>query len=295
MFKGVTISEFHERFKTDSDCLDYLYELKWKNGFECRKCKHTESRTGNTARDKRCLKCGYEESVTAQTLFHKVKFSLHSAFYICYRICIAKKGMSSTELSRELGLRQMTCWSFKRKVQQAMSSSGLYKLIGDIEVDEFAVGGLDAGEQGRSKGDKKLVALIVERKTDDKIGRVYAHKIEDYSASEIGQVLDKYVDKEQAIIKADCWSAYKALSKEWDINQVKSDKGKNYEKLHIVIMNFKSWLRGIHHHCSEAHIQGYLNEFCYRTNRRNHLNTAFHKLIDRMIKTEPINIKEFAF
>ncbi|MFO0478418.1 MAG: IS1595 family transposase, partial [Bacteroidota bacterium] len=61
----------------------------------------------------------------------------------------------------------------------------------DIEVDEFAVGGLDAGEQGRSKGDKKLVALIVERKTDDKIGRVYAHKIKDYSASEIGQVLDK--------------------------------------------------------------------------------------------------------
>ena len=258
MFKGVTISEFHDRFKTDSDCLDYLYELKWKDGFECRKCKHTESRTGNTARDKRCLKCGYEESVTAQTLFHKVKFSLHSAFYICYRICIAKKGMSSTELSRELGLRQMTCWSFKRKVQQAMSSSGLYKLTGDVEVDEFAVGGADAGEQGRSKGDKKLVALIVERKSDDKIGRVYAHKIEDYSASEIGQVLDKYVDKEQASIKADCWSAYKTLSKEWDIIQVKSDKGKNYEKLHTIIMNFKSWLRGIHHHCSEAHIQGYL-------------------------------------
>ncbi len=38
-----------------------------------------------------------------------------------------------------------------------------------------------------------------------------------------------------------------------------------------------------------------VNEFCYRTNRRNHLNTAFHKLIDRMIKTEPINTKEFAF
>jgi hypothetical protein len=295
MFKGVTISEFHERFKTDSDCLDYLYELKWEDGFECRKCNHTESRAGNTARDKRCLKCSYEESVTAQTLFHKVKFSLHSAFYICYRICIAKKGMSSTELSRELGLRQMTCWSFKRKVQQAMSSSGLYKLTGDVEVDEFAVGGADAGEKGRSKGDKKLVTLIVERKSDDKIGRVYAHKIEDYSASEIGQVLDKYVDKEQSSIKADCWSAYKALSKEWDINQVKSDKGKNYEKLHTVIMNFKSWLRGIHHHCSEAHIQGYLNEYCYRMNRRNHLNTAFHKLIERMIKTEPINIKEFAF
>ena len=74
MFKGVTISEFQERFKTDSDCLDYLYELKWSKGFECKKCGHTESRTGNTQRDKRCLKCGYEESVTAQTLFHKIKF-----------------------------------------------------------------------------------------------------------------------------------------------------------------------------------------------------------------------------
>ena len=70
MFKGVTISEFNDWFKADSDCLDYLYDLKWKDGFECTKCKHTESRTGNTARDKCCLKYGYGESVTAQTLFH---------------------------------------------------------------------------------------------------------------------------------------------------------------------------------------------------------------------------------
>jgi hypothetical protein len=241
MFKGVTISEFHEKFKTDSDCLDYLYELKWEKGFECRKCKHTESRTGNTHRDKRCLNCGYEESVTAQTLFHKIKFSLHSAFYICYRVCIAKKGMSSMELSRELGLRQGTCWAFKRKVQESMASSGLFKLTGCVEVDEFAVGGVDTGEQGRSKGDKKLVTLIVERTKDAGVGRVYAHKIEDYSAKEIGEVLDKYVNKEEATIKADCWSAYKSLSKEWNITQVKSDNGKNYEKLHTVIMNFKSW------------------------------------------------------
>ena len=294
MFKGVTISEFQERFKTDSDCLDYLYELKWSKGFECKKCGHTESRTGNTQRDKRCLKCGYEESVTAQTLFHKIKFSIHSAFYICYRICIAKKGLSSMELSRELGLRQVTCWAFKRKIQQSMVSSGLHKLAGNVDVDEFSVGGVDSGEQGRSKGDKKLVTLIVEKTKADKIGRVYAQKIDDYSAKEIGTVLDKYVDKNKATIKADCWSAYTSLSKEWNITQVKSNNGKNYEKLHIIIMNFKAWLRGIHHKCSETHIQGYLNEFCYRMNRRNHLNTAFHKLIDRMVSHTPFYHRDFA-
>jgi hypothetical protein len=295
MFTGVTLSEFNSRFKTDSDCLSYLYELKWGNGFKCRKCNHSESRKGNSSFDRRCLNCGYEESATAQTLFHKVKFSLRSAFYICYRVCVAKKGMSSTELSRELGLRQMTCWAFKRKVQQAMSSSGKFKLTGQIEVDEFAVGGVDAREKGRSKGRKKLVALIVERKPNNKIGRVYAHQIEDYSAEEIGQVLEKYVDQSEANIKADCWRAYTTLSKSWNINQVKSNQGKNFEKLHTVIMNFKGWLRGIHHKCSQEHMQGYLNEYCYRMNRRNHLKTAFHKLIDRMVTHIPIYHKDFAF
>ena len=203
--------------------------------------------------------------------------------------------MSSTELSRELGLRQGTCWAFKRKIQQAMGSSGDYKLTGQVEVDEFAVGGPDKGAQGRSKGDKKLVTLIVERVKGDKVGRVYAHQIKDYSAKEIETVLDKYIEKENATIKADCWSSYTKLAKTWTIEQEKSNQGKSFEKLHYVIMNFKGWLRGIHHKCSEEHIQGYLNEFCYRNNRRNHLNTTFHKLIDRMLKTKPIFHKDFAF
>ena len=80
MFKGHTLSAFHSRFKTDDDCFDYLAKLKWEKGFECKRCSHTSCRAGNTARDKRCLGCGYEESVTAQTIFHKIKFSLHSAF-----------------------------------------------------------------------------------------------------------------------------------------------------------------------------------------------------------------------
>lgn len=58
--------------------------------------------------------------------------------------------MYSKELSRELGLRQMLCWAFKRKVQHAKSSSGLYKLTNEVEVDEFAISGVGAEEQGRS-------------------------------------------------------------------------------------------------------------------------------------------------
>lgn len=294
MFKGVTLSEFNNRFQNEEDCKIYLSDLKWSKGFECTKCNCKESYKGNTSFDKRCKACGYEESLTAQTMFHKIKFPLKHAFYICYRLCVSKKGMSTAELSRELGLRQGTCWSFKRKVQKSMESSGNYLLDGEIEVDEFAVGGSDKGAVGRSKGNKKLVAIVVEKVKGNKIGRIYAKHIKDYSAEEIEQVLTDNVEKEKASIKADCWKAYQTLSKTWNIKQEKSDGGKNFEKLHIVIMNFKSWLRGIHHKCSEAHMQGYLNEFCYRHNRRNFKSTAFHKLIERMIVVKPFYQKEFA-
>jgi len=63
------------------------------------------------------------------------------AFYIVYFVSTNKKGISSTELSRKLGLRQKTCWFFKRKVMKAMESSGNYPLKGSVDVDEFFVGG----------------------------------------------------------------------------------------------------------------------------------------------------------
>ena len=70
--------------------------------------------------------------------------------------------MSSCELSRELTLRQKTCWSFKRKIQEAMKSSPNQPLTGRVDVDEIAIGGHDKQSRGRSKGDKKLVCLSVE-------------------------------------------------------------------------------------------------------------------------------------
>jgi len=65
-------------------------------------------------------------------------------------------------------------------------------------------------------------------------------------------------------------------------------QGNNFRELHIQIMNFKGWLRGIHHHCSKTHMQGYLDEYCFRYNRRNNLDTIFHKLAERMVLSMPL-------
>lgn len=72
-----------------------------------------------------------------------------------------------------------------------------------------------------------------------------------------------------------------------NLKQVKSDKGNGLPELHIFVMNLKGWLRGIHHHCSEEQLQGYLNEFNYRNNRRNYMEGMLDDLIKIMIKNDP--------
>ena len=122
MFKGVNIIEFSQRFSTDEKCYEYLSAIKWKNGYQCAKCGHQRHFAGKQPFRRCCTKCHYDESTTAHTLFHKVKFPIHKAFYIAFMVVISKKGISSYELSRKLSLRQKTCWLFKRKVMEEMKS-----------------------------------------------------------------------------------------------------------------------------------------------------------------------------
>ncbi len=89
------------------------------------------------------------------------------------------------EPSREFGLRQKTCWSFKQKIQKAMSSSLEHPIDRIVHVDEFMIGGPEEGKKGRSKGDKKLIVLAVEI-LDNGVGRAYAEIIEHASAIELG-------------------------------------------------------------------------------------------------------------
>lgn len=287
MFNGIAISEFNKFFKTEQDCQRYLFELKWKDGYQCRKCNYNKSVKGKTSLHLRCANCGYDESVTAHTLFHKVKIPLLKAFGIAFRIAVRKKGMSTTELAREFGVNQKSSWLFKRKTQEAMESSGEHLLENKVEVDELMIGGFEAGEPGRSKGEKKLVVLAVEKVKGNQIGRAYAQQIPDSSAESFRPFFEKYINEDLAIVVTDGWRGYWPLESDFEIHQKLSKAGKGLPDIHIIIMNLKGWLRGIHHHCSRKFMNGYLNEFFFRFNRRNFLTTIWHKLIERFMKHKP--------
>lgn len=282
IFRGVNSIKFNQRFRDDNDCLKYLAEVKWLDGYKCKRCNNDRFGNGKNIHNRRCTKCRYDESPTAGTMFEKLKFSILIAFHIVFKISTKKKGMSSLELSNEFELRQMTCWAFKQKLQQVMKSSLKSPLTGVVHVDEFVVGGPEEGKKGRSKGLKKLIVLAVEI-MEDGVGRAYAEVIEHSSAIELGGFLKKYVSREADVI-TDKWKGYTPLKKEFKkLKQVASDDGKNFKELHIHIMNIKGWLRGIHHHCSKDRMQNYLDEYHFRYNRRSNMDTIFDVLIRKMV------------
>lgn len=161
MFSTLNAFEFNKQFKDYNSCLQYLSDIKWKDGYNCRKCHFEKFTKGYTPFARRCRACRYDESPTSHTIFHNLKFSIVKAFTGVFRYS-RKKGMSSYELSKELDLSQKTAWLFHRKIQQAMASSGKYPLSGEVHVDEFVTGGPEASMPGRSYGKKKKSLIMVE-------------------------------------------------------------------------------------------------------------------------------------
>lgn len=291
IFKGVNSIKFNQRFRTNDDCYSYIANIKWENGYLCKKCGYEKYILGKKPFSRRCAKCKHDESPTSGTMFDKIKFPVLLAFHIAFKIATKKKGMSSLELSNEFELRQKTCWEFKWKIQQAMQSSLMFPLQGIVHVDELWIGGPEENKKGPSKGDKKLVVLALE-KLPDGVGRAYAQIIENASAKEFRHFFGKYISKEAKII-TDKWQGYSPLKKDYvGLEQKESEDGKAFIDLHMHIMNLKGWLRGIHHHCSKERLQGYLDEYHFRYNRRNNMETIFDLLLKRMIKNKPVRLNK---
>lgn len=114
--KNLTYEQFKEIFPNELSCLNFLDKLKWGNGFVCIKCDNRKYSRGHHKFSRRCSKCGYDESITSNTIFHRVKFPLQKAFYILYVMSHAADEYTLDELSEMLDLRRNTIWNFKKKI-----------------------------------------------------------------------------------------------------------------------------------------------------------------------------------
>ncbi|RTQ48979.1 hypothetical protein EJV47_15425 [Hymenobacter gummosus] len=127
----VDFGEFSQIYPDKDACLSYLADLKWAQGYHCRKCGHDNYCEGREPHSRRCTRCRYVESATAYTLLQKCKFPIVKAFYAVFLLHTHKGSYSAQELSRVLELRRATCWSFSQKVLEAMR-----RQAGDAAEDE---------------------------------------------------------------------------------------------------------------------------------------------------------------
>ncbi len=248
---------FDNDYRTEDDCLQYIFDLKWKNGFSCFKCGHTKSWKGRTHFNRRCSKCRYDESALANTVFHKLKIPLKTAFGITFNILFFKTGVSSPDLARRFRINQKSAWYFSRKLQQALSSAKPEKCTNisgrrSLSIDSIIVSGRKSGSNGLQQ-----VHLEVEEFEDSNYegpqmrGEISMPNGEEKEASELL-------------------------------------KGKfNQPNPSIKVWNFKVGLTGTHHHCSEKYMQGYKDEFMLKYNYRNRLKRLWPDIMIRLVQRSP--------
>jgi hypothetical protein len=286
-FTGQNLLDFAEQFKTDENCKKYLANYKWEQGFICLKCKHTKSQIRKDF-SRICNICSHTESAAANTLFHKIKFGLRKAFFICFEMSTTTKSLSASYTGVRFGVTEKTARLFMHKVREAMKSSENHPMHGIVHVDEFVIGGKEKGKVGRSyDSKKKKIVTAVELTDKGKVKRMYALKIDNYSAQELEPIFNKHIDK-SAKITRDKGKGYRPLFEHYDITQIESNNGMNFMALYTMINQVKSWVRTTYSSVSDFNINRYLDEFCYRINRSQSKDTIFNNLIVRIVKSDKI-------
>ncbi len=293
-----TVAELEARFSSEEACRLYLFRLRWPNGYRCPRCD-CESSWLTERGLFMCSLCGMQLSVTAGTIFDRTRTPLATWFRAIWWVVAQKNGASALGLQRVLGLGSYeTAWTWLHKIRRAMVRPGRELLSGRIEVDETYLGGLEEGVRGRETFKKALV-VIAAQEDGNGIGRIRMRRIPDASAGSLLPFVESTVEPGSAI-HTDGWSGYSGLKGKGykhEVTSLKRSKVSASEllpRVHRVASLLKRWILGTHQGAvSPEHLDGYLDEFTFRFNRRTSRSRGklFYRLIQNAMIVEPAPYK----
>jgi transposase-like protein len=278
-----SIREFQQMFPDESACVDYVFTLRWPDGFLCPSCGENAHYFYPARKAVVCKGCRKHVRLTAGTMMHRSKLPLSTWFYGAFLVSTLTPGISAVQFQRQLGIsRYETAFQVLHKIRSAMVAPGREPLHGVIELDETLVGGVHkGGKRGRSTEKKTLVVGAVEVRPGKKrpivAGGVRLRAIPAASGAILDAFLKEHVGP-GTIVHTDGHQGYQDLAK-LGYEHRPETKAK-LPLIHREFANLKTWLRGTHHDRVErGHLQAYLNEFCFRHNRRFWPFSAFHRLL----------------
>jgi transposase-like protein len=241
-----------------------------------------------------CRRCRHQVSITAGTIFHGTRVPLRKWFLALFFVARHKQGISALQLQRDLGLGSyQTAWTMLHELRSALARRPRQLLKGLVEADETLVGGArSGGKRGRGAPNKRMVAVLVERRKDS-AGAAYLAIVPDGSFESLGPTLRGAVEGANTTFVTDGYKGYLPLQSQGVDHEARVQgppqrAGEILPWVHVVISNLKSWLRGTFRGVSHKHLPGYLLEFTYRLNRRSIEDRLFFYLTRRAVEGAPL-------
>ena len=294
-----TLAEFSSWFPDEAACLLYLSQVRWPEGFRCRRCGGTHA-WWLTRGLWRCASCRLESSVTAGTVLADTRLPLTTWLAATWYVTNQKSGVSALSLQRALGLaRYETAWTLLHKLRRAMVRPSRERLRGTVEVDEAYWGGEEEAVRGRQTHDKALIAVAAEA-DGTKIGRIRLRPIPDCTRKTLHGFIIEAIEP-ASTVQTDGWPAYRELQgyvhQPSIQNQRSPDEPPLLPRVHRVISLLKHWLMGTHQGAVGSDcLQDYLNEFTFRFNRRTSTSRGklFYRLAQQAVQTAPTTYDNLA-
>jgi transposase-like protein len=290
--------EFEQQFSTEEACREYLYQLRWPEGFICPRCGHRKAWVMQRRQLLWCSHCNLQVSVTAGTIFQDSRIPLHIWFRAMWQIISQKQGISAMGLQRILGFRRYeTTWNLLHKLRFAMVRPGRDRLMGPTQVDETYIGRPRPGKRGRGAEGKTLVLIAVEDR-DGRPGRIRLYKIKDASGQSLIPAVKDNIEPNSEV-RTDDWQGYSQLASsdyKHTVIRKTADVGENLLPLaNLVASLLKSWLQGTHQGAPRpSHLDYYLDEFVFRFNRRTSRSRGllFYRLVQQAVVLSPVTASD---
>lgn len=285
----MNLISFTKQFPNEESCRQHLKEQREKQGIVCSKCGCTHHYWKKNRNEWQCKKCGHRTTLTSGTVMHGTKLPIMYWYIAMHLLTSTKKSFSALEMKRQLGHnRYQPIWELMHKLRNVMGQRDAeYQLCGSIELDE----GFFSTERDETEKDKPLKAgrgsqkkakvLVMTESTPvegskmnikKQVGHIKMVVIPNLKASTIDVEVVDNIKKESSLI-TDASSSYvhfKNLVNEHTSQVIEpKEVGKVLPWVHIVISNAKRLLLDIYHDVKTEFLQSYLNEFCYKFNRRN--------------------------
>jgi hypothetical protein len=311
----MNILDFNRKFPTEKSCINYLKDLRLNQGIVCDNCNTITKHWWLDKINKfQCGVCNSRTNIKSGTIMEKSKITLQVWFMCIHLMTTTKKPFSCLEMMRQLGISKYeTVSMMMNKIRLSMGKrESKYKLKGDIEMDDCFIEVVDVYEKdelgnridtdkelittnkskrGRGSSGKQTVLVLVESRPREQtksyrknreMGYMKMIVMDDLTNDGVNYEISKHIDFDSHIISDGFrgFSKVKNVIKKHSPEVVKpKDCMKKLPWVHTVISNCKRELLGVHHSVRREYLQNYLNEFCYKLNRRNFETDLFDRML----------------